>query len=143
MSPFARVLGVLAVVLVASCTLPPRSRAADVQLEWTITNGVDAPVRQSVVFQQVASGGTAIEGLPGRWVEVNRRDTGADANAAKAGIQQRFVVSLTPGAYTFVVRTSNNAGLGGPSNTVSPTVAPPPDLLPAAATDLTFTIVVP
>lgn len=143
MSPWARVVGLVIVALVASCTLPPRARAADVELTWN-DNSVAGPglADGTKVYEQTPTGVT-IPGLTGRWTLRASPARMADVDGSAPGLQQRTLLpNVSSGVHTYVVTAYNTAGESGPSNTVSPNV-PVPAQVPPSPTGLIFTITVP
>lgn len=124
----------LFVVVLAACSLPPRSRAADVDFKWTDNTSGTGLSTSTRLYEQTATG-VVIPSLSGRWTIVATVARTADTDPAASGTQQAFrLVDVAAGPHSYCVRSANSAGESGPSNVVTVLVVTPPNGDPTAAT---------
>lgn len=114
------------VVAMASCSLPPDSRAAIVDLTWQDNSTSTGTATATKVYENTPLG-VVLPGLTGRWTLVATPAITPDVDPATPGKQNTYaVLNVTAGVHTYVVVASNSAGDSPPSNTADVTVLSAP-----------------
>jgi hypothetical protein len=119
MTKLQRILGIVFVVGVVSCVLPPRGEAAP--LAWIVTDAsVEPRLAMGVRLYEQTPTGVAIPTLTGLWTRVATVPRGADVRPGTPGLQLGATLAdVTPGVHVYVCTAYNLAGETGPSNTLT------------------------